>query len=258
MAQLPSSPHPQQGRLRTSTLPDPPTSRGNRHIPMRSAPQVGLGGSSRVPGCTPGCALGLLVCSPGFVITPLAEMAPVVALLRPPHGPLFADRTFALRHAHLLSSSPSPRHQTEPDDRRRPSRPARCVVAGVSLLAQVSDASWWPSRRIGGATEAGGPGAPSSVRAQQAPTRIVRPSRAPRVLRGLWYTRPRRGDLVGASGHASPSPQRQPRPACTLAWRPAVTGACAGVGPRVPAGAAAATARPAGAPPRPPRGPRGS
>jgi hypothetical protein len=198
MAYPSSWPQHQQVRLRTSTLPDPPTSRGERHVPMLSAPQVGLGGIARVPGRTPGCALGLLVCSPGFVITPLTKMAPVVALLRPPHGPLCADRAFAFSHAHLLSSSTSPRHQTEPDDRRRPSRPAQCVVAGVSLLAQVSCASRWPSRRRGGATKAGGPGAPSSVRAQPAPTRIVRPAntlrrlpppRAPRVLRGgggLW------------------------------------------------------------------------
>src|SRR4029450_3611992 len=106
----------QQGCLRTSTLSDPPLSRGDRRIPMRSAPQVGLGGIARVPGRTPCSALGLLVCSPGFVITPLAEMAQFVPLLAPPPGPLFADGAFALSHAPLLSSSTSQRHQIAPDD----------------------------------------------------------------------------------------------------------------------------------------------
>src|SRR5215831_17891766 len=91
----------QQVRLRTSTLPDPSPSRGARHVLMLSAPQVGLGGSARVPGRTPCGALGLLVRSPDFVITPLAQMTPVVALLRPPHGPLVADGACALSHAHL-------------------------------------------------------------------------------------------------------------------------------------------------------------
>src|SRR5207245_2613939 len=113
------------------------------HVPMLSAPQVGLGGIARVPGRTTCCALGLLVCSPGFVITPLAQMAPVVALIRPPHGPFFADGARALSHAHLLSSSPSQRHQTAPDDKRSQSRPAWCVLASVSLLLQVSCASRW-------------------------------------------------------------------------------------------------------------------
>jgi hypothetical protein len=75
---------------------------------------------------------------------------------------------------------------------------------------------------------------------------------------GLWHTRPGRGDLVGASGHASPAPLSQPRPACTLSWRPAVTGACADAGRRVTAWAEAATARPAGVPPPPLTARRGS
>ena len=37
---------------------------------------------------------------------------------RAPHGPLFADGARALGHAHLLALSTSPRHQTEPDDKR--------------------------------------------------------------------------------------------------------------------------------------------
>src|SRR5262245_52023801 len=105
-------------------------------------------------------------------------MAPVLGLLRPPHGPLGADRARALSPTHLLSSSTSPRYQTAPADRRRPTRPARCVVAGVSLLFQVSCTARWPSRKMGGATEAGCPGAPSSSRAQQAPTQHVRPANA--------------------------------------------------------------------------------
>jgi hypothetical protein len=60
--------------------------------------------------------------------------------------------------------------------------------------------------------------------------------------------RPARGDLAGEPGHASASPL----------WRSAVTGACAGAGPRVPAWAEAAAARGAGTRPRPPTARRGS
>jgi len=79
--------------------------------------------------------------------TPLAEMAPVVALLRPPHGPLFADRAFALRHAHLLSSSMSQRHQTAPDDSTVQIRHARaCQVrpARGDLAGEPGNASAQP------------------------------------------------------------------------------------------------------------------
>src|SRR5712691_13201526 len=48
-------------------------------------------------------ALGFLVRSPGFVITPLAQMSPVVALVRAPHGPLCADGALTLGHPDLLA-----------------------------------------------------------------------------------------------------------------------------------------------------------
>src|SRR5262245_49262855 len=145
---LPCSPEPWEARSQRIPRPLPWLSApergrtGPKNHPLlgRDFPerQVGLGGLSRVPGRTTCCALGFLVRSPGFVITPLAQMSPVLALIRPPYGPFFADGARALSHAHLLSSLPSQRNQTEPDDRRGQSRLARCVLACVSLLLHIS------------------------------------------------------------------------------------------------------------------------
>jgi hypothetical protein len=65
--------------------------------------------------------------------------------------------------------------------------------------------------------------------------------------------RPTRGDLIEEPGHTSASPRWRAAPP----WRPAVTGAYADVGARVPAWAGVAAARPAGDP-RPPTARQGS
>ena len=63
----------------------------------------------------------------------------------------------------------------------------------------------------------------------------------------VFKVRPARGDLAGEPGNASVSHR----------WRSAVTGACVGAGPRVPAWAGAAAARQAGTRPRLPRAQQG-
>jgi hypothetical protein len=62
-------------------------------------------------------------------------MSPVVAVVRAPHGPLFAEGARALGHANLLSSSTSLHDQTEPNDRKGVSVQIGSVRGGMRIAS---------------------------------------------------------------------------------------------------------------------------